>query len=197
MGNIATCANGHNYDTSVYQVCPYCPKNQTGERPVFQTKTSGSSETVSHSQKTVIASNEIAGKTVISQPVGQTVISAPAASRITLQKEEALATERKLSGFLVSYDQNPYGRFYQVYEGKNVIGTEPVCDIVITGDPAVSGKHMTILHRSGVYRFKDEFSEKGTLINGQMKEEGVLADKDIIRLGNTKFVFLSIPADVK
>jgi pSer/pThr/pTyr-binding forkhead associated (FHA) protein len=98
---------------------------------------------------------------------------------------------RKLVGWLVSYTLNPAGADFRIYEGRNSVGTDPGCDVVVPGDPAVSARHLTLLYRSDGFRFKDELSTNGTFVNDQMRDEGVLQDGDMIRVGNTVFKFRS------
>jgi pSer/pThr/pTyr-binding forkhead associated (FHA) protein len=62
----------------------------------------------------------------------------------------------------------------------------------VRNDPAVSGHHLTILHRMGHFKFKDELSTNGTFINDVFEEEGNLKDGDIIKMGDTIFKFRSI-----
>jgi hypothetical protein len=100
---------------------------------------------------------------------------------------------RKLIGWLVSFTIHPNGVDFRLYEGKNTIGTNPACDIVLQ-DPQVSGHHLTLLIRPGTnaVRFKDEFSTNGTLINGTPLDEGTLQDGDIIKIGSTELKFRSV-----
>jgi len=100
---------------------------------------------------------------------------------------------RKLIGWLVSFTIHPNGVDFRLYEGKNTVGTNPSCDIVLQ-DPQVSGHHLTLLIRPGtnVVRFKDEFSTNGTLINGTPLDEGTLQDGDIIKIGSTELRFRSV-----
>jgi pSer/pThr/pTyr-binding forkhead associated (FHA) protein len=81
------------------------------------------------------------------------------------------------------------GADFKLYEGRNIIGSDPACDIVIDSDPTVSSKHLTILYRMGIYKFKDELSTNGTFINDEFSEEGSLVDGDIVKTGNTVFKF--------
>ncbi len=98
---------------------------------------------------------------------------------------------RKLVGWLVSFTIHPNGVDFRLYEGKNTIGSNPTCDVVLN-DTGVSGHHLTILYRAGKYRFKDEFSTNGTFVNGEMVEEGELQDGDILKLGETELRFRTV-----
>lgn len=99
---------------------------------------------------------------------------------------------RKMVGWLVSFTIDENGADFKLYEGRNIIGADAACDITISGDQAVSGKHLTILHRMGHFKFRDEFSTNGTFINDIFVEEGTLKDGDVIRIGETIFKFRSI-----
>jgi hypothetical protein len=98
---------------------------------------------------------------------------------------------RKMVGWLVSFTINALGIDFKLYEGRNLIGSDPGCDISVN-DPAVSSRHLTILHRMGQFKFKDELSTNGTFINDVFMEEGNLKDGDMIRIGDTIFKFRSI-----
>ena len=102
---------------------------------------------------------------------------------------------RKLVGFLVSYNRDPNGRAYNLYEGRNYIGRDGSCDISISDDSQMSGKHMSILYRNvdKKFKFRDEQSSNGTFINKELIDEGELKNYDIIRVGSTLFIFLAIP----
>ncbi|TAE74941.1 MAG: FHA domain-containing protein [Bacteroidetes bacterium] len=98
---------------------------------------------------------------------------------------------RKMVGWLVSFTIDALGIDYKLYEGRNLIGSDDGCDIPVNDD-AVSSRHLTILHRMGQFKFKDEFSTNGTFINDVFMEEGNLKDGDMIRIGDTIFKFRSI-----
>jgi len=101
-------------------------------------------------------------------------------------------TGRKLVGWLVSFTIDPNGVDYRLYEGRNSVGSDPGCDIVVRNDASVSGKHLTILNRMGSFKFKDELSTNGTFINDNFEEEGSLKDGDVIKIGNTVLKFRTV-----
>ena len=98
-------------------------------------------------------------------------------------------------GFLVTYNRNPNGKSYNLYEGRNYIGRESSCDICIPDDSEISGRHLSILYRSvdKKFKFRDEQSSNGTFVNKELIDEGELRNYDIIRVGGTLFIFIAIP----
>lgn len=132
-------------------------------------------------------------------PVGETKMRSenPASKKTTIRQIGGgpIANGRKLVGFLVTYNRNPLGKAYNIYEGKNYIGRDPKCDINVPEDSQMSGQHMSILYRNvdNKFKFRDEQSSNGTFINKELMDEGELQNYDIIRLGGTVFIFIAIP----
>lgn len=102
---------------------------------------------------------------------------------------------RKLVGFLVTYNRTPLGKAFPIYEGRNYVGRDASCDIAVTDDNLMSGRHMSILYRSvdNKFKFRDEQSSNGTFINKELLDEGELQNYDIVRVGSTLFIFVAIP----
>jgi hypothetical protein len=187
MSEFKLCKNGHYYQNSLEE-CPYCPKPSAfyNSDPM-------------HLQRTIITGSENPGldqtkletspatdlnKTQIF--TGNTPAAEPTFAAVPRQ------AGRKLVGWLVSFTIDPNGADFRLYEGRNSIGSDLNCEIVVSNDPAVSGKHLTILNRMGGFKFKDELSTNGTFINDVFEEEGSLKDGDTIRIGNTLFKFRSV-----
>jgi len=103
--------------------------------------------------------------------------------------------KRKLIGWLYTFSSAPAGKFYVLYEGKNIIGNESKNDIVLT-DKKVSGEHCRIIFRSkSNYLFiKDCGSTNGTWLNDEdiIDEQKKLKDGDIITVGDTKLTLVLI-----
>lgn len=161
--NMKKCENGHFYADDLIE-CPYC-----------RTESFNVNSSISNLSKTVIITPEQK-----SQPTINPTSSQPTPS-----------VGRKLVGWLVSFTHNPLGQDYKLYEGRNIIGSDKSCDIVVP-DNLVSSKHLTILYRAEKFKFKDELSTNGTFINEVMQDEGELQDGDQIRIGKTIFKFRSI-----
>ena len=128
------------------------------------------------------APQENSSRTMIRRPDG-----APQAGKVP--------PGRKLVGFLVTYNRTPLGKAFPVYEGRTYVGRDAACDIAVTDDNQMSGRHMSILYRSvdNKFKFRDEQSSNGTFINKELLDEGELQNYDIVRVGSTLFIFVAIP----
>jgi len=104
-------------------------------------------------------------------------------------------TGKMLAGFLVSYSSNPYGEYFPVYEGRNLVGRGKDVNIHIDGDSEISDHHFSILYRAKEkkYKFKDELSSNGTVVNDEIMDAGELHNLDVITLGSTRLLFIAVP----
>ena len=85
---------------------------------------------------------------------------------------------------------NP-GRSFYLKENKTyTIGKNPTNDIVIADD-TVSDSHASLEFKKNTFIFKDLNSMSGSMINGKAITKKVLKDKDEIKLGNIKLVFIN------
>lgn len=186
---IRTCMNGHNYDADKYDRCPYCPPSAGENRPFADSGDGGGDSRTQiigddYDEKTVPFNEGSTDRTIIEH-----------GTKIRSQDSREIQ-DRKLVGFLVTYDLSPQGRSFALFEGKNLIGSHPNCDIVISNDPSVSAKHATILYRDYTFMFKDEFSTNGTFIDGRMMSEGVLERPCVIGVGGVRFYFMKVPFEL-
>jgi hypothetical protein len=94
----------------------------------------------------------------------------------------------KLVGWLVSYDVDPAGIDYRLYEGKTKIGRSNHCNIIVN-DSTVSEEHVLLLCKDENFILQDELSANGTFVNGEQIEERMsLNDGDEITLGSMNFI---------
>lgn len=216
------CPNGHIYDSSIYgDECPLCPKGgnetqygpQSGfEMPQYQAVqenaggTHVSAPAVGPQQAMGGSANMSGGAAVYggTDAVGETHIHKGQQAQkagtvpgtvIRQPKGTAQVQGRKLVGFLVTYNRNPLGKAFNIYEGKNYVGRDRSCDISVPEDNQMSGRHMSILYRNvdNKFKYRDEQSSNGTFVNKELSDEGELQNFDIIRLGGTVFIFVAIP----
>ena len=218
------CPNGHIYDSSIYgDECPLCPKggNNMGfnpqsnldmstmargpqESPAFQAE-QGTHISTPNAQAfgnggngAMFGGQDASGETKVrpQQPnVQQPQAPIGGGTVIRQPKGAAAGKGRKLVGFLVTYNGDPLGQAFNLYEGKNFIGRDQSCDISLPWDHQMSGRHMSILYRNvdNKFKYRDEQSSNGTFVNKELSDEGELQNYDIIRLGNTVFIFIAIP----
>jgi len=190
MSEFKLCENGHYFPQGLKD-CPYCPKNdnQAGQGGgLDKTK-------IADDQKPTFGGGGGGGslsRTQIFTGGGGNQDFAFPSNNTPQFKPQQSSTGRKLVGWLVSFTIDPNGSDHKLFEGRNLIGADAMCDISIPNDAAVSSKHLTILHRMGHFKFKDELSTNGTFINDVFEEEGNLKDGDMVRIGDTVFKFRSI-----
>lgn len=197
------CPNGHVFNSDLYgDECPICHQsasNSYGEgQPGAAMPPHSGMGAEGH---THIVTPQQPGQGPVfmtggADPVGETKMrkTEPAvSSRRTVIKGQQQG--RKLVGFLVSYNRNPMGVSFNIYEGKNLVGRDAKCDIRVAEDSQMSGVHMSIVYRGvdNKFKFRDEQSSNGTFINKQLIDEGELQNYDIVRLGGTVFIFIAIP----
>ncbi len=186
MSEFKKCANGHFYQDS-YDVCPYCPKAGSNA----ETNT-GHTENFSNEKTQVFSkpAENIKVNETFNPDKTQVMSSHPSASNVPVgNSQNKPSNTRRLVGWVVTFDHNPNGKDFRIYEGRNTFGFGKDNDMVIDFDSSVSTKHLTILFRLGEYLFKDEMSTNGTFLNDVLSTEGKLKDGDKIRIGNVTFLF--------
>jgi hypothetical protein len=176
-GDVKTCPNGHNYDAREPD-CPFCPG-------------SGNQKTVVESadgQKSAGAQDKTVADT--SGPVLKPAASAAGGTDKTViyskedkVKSPASAGQRKLVGWLVTFDLNPIGTDFRLFEGRTKIGRSSKNDIIIN-DSEISDEHAILLFRNNCFHIQDNLSSNGTFVNGMCIEEKMqLKDNDMVRVG--------------
>jgi hypothetical protein len=178
-----TCQNGHNFHAKLDN-CPYCPKPEVTKSindAITSAKTmiERSTDLDVPAQPTILDENnttiELENKTVIDK----TDTPKTASSEAT-----ALQTGQKLAGWLVTYDIDPNGTDFKLYEGRIKIGKDPLNDIVLN-EPDVTDEHVLIMCRDNKFVLQDQLSAKGTYVNNKIENGRVeLNDGDEIKIGN-------------
>lgn len=178
------CPNGHQYDSSIYgDNCPFCPESS-------HTRVSNAPATIDYFNDGKAGETEpyLSGSSggTIMRPIDGTSPNSNGG--------------RKVVGVLISYDLNPTGDIYKIYEGKTTIGRKSTCDIAVSEDPYMSSEHLLIQYvpAKGVFRAQEfgSGSANGTYVNGIVYVMGDVIDLksgDVLVLGKTKFLFLAIP----
>ena len=201
--NFKKCPNGHYYDSSL-SACPYCPSsNATADPNETHTYPDSYDDGKTRPYFEGATQNESSAgyaKTVVDGQ-GAPAPEAPKASANKTQffgGDDAAEGEpvkrdyRKLVGWLVSYTIDDAGVDFKLYEGRNIIGRDGDCQIVIP-DGGVTGRHAILLYRNGKYSITDQQSSNGTYVNDEdiELEPRYLKDGDVIKVGNTVLKFRS------
>ncbi|MBR5532875.1 MAG: FHA domain-containing protein [Bacteroidales bacterium] len=214
MSEFKKCPNGHYYQGDH---CPYCKSDNGTSRTSVKTEIyAGGASTggtvpidgmdYTRSTKTTVSGSGYQGTV----PNGgswdtrteTTVVGGP--TRRPTKTEFGEPTDpsaggdaprkycRKLVGWLVTYSFDELGQDYKLYEGRNIIGRDEDCNIVVN-DGRVSGKHAVLLFKANKYSITDTQSSHGTFVNDEdiEFESRYLKDGDVIRMGNTIFKFRS------
>lgn len=195
MSDFKLCENGHYFPQGLHE-CPYCPKTgsniQQGgglDKTILDLGGSNNFNQQNPNQILSSSSNDLSRTQIFT---GGQNYDFGTSNQVNQFQPSQQSYGRKLVGWLVSFTIDPNGSDFKLYEGRNSIGSDYGCDIVVPNDAAISSKHLTILHRMGHFKFKDELSTNGTFINDVFEEEGNLKDGDMIRMGDTIFKFRSI-----
>lgn len=182
--NLRTCPNGHDYDASL-PFCPHCPPSRNANLGMQPTASIGD-----EAEKTRLDTADpklgpnapglqapLNDKTVIlgrSEP-------APGAAP-SLEEKPRPQANRMLTGWLVTFDVDPMGLDFKLYQGRHTIGAAPGCDIQLK-IPGVSAEHAILLCRNGKFIIEDNLSSNGTFVNGEMIDDKVyLNENDVIRI---------------
>ncbi len=197
------CPNGHIMDPT-WKVCPIC-RADTG---------SGQGARTPSREKTLMqsgnASLKVSGgprrKTKVEGPVPERVSAgAKKARRKTVvispdkngPKNDAIVRPRMV-GFLVTYSHEPSGAYYEIREGRHVIGAGNGMDIAVKSDKNMSSEHAILLFRRGLFWMRDNLSTNGTFVNGEEITGDVsLNNYDKITMGDTEFTLIMIEPSKK
>ena len=189
MKGFKQCEKGHFYN-EMLEECNYCPKTTSNEKEQIQTEalSSGSSEkTQVFSGNTNLIDPESGDNKKTFDP-NKTTIGGDVPSE---GQDNKSIQRRRLRGWLVSFDIEPFGVDFKVNEGRNTIGSKASNDITIQ-DHKVSSLHGLILYKKNKFILTDELSTNGTLLNGEElipRDTYELNDGDEIKLGDTTLLF--------
>jgi DNA-binding SARP family transcriptional activator len=73
--------------------------------------------------------------------------------------------------------------------GRMILGRHPSCDVVLPGDGSVSRRHAEIRLASGRHVLLDLSSSNGTWVAGQPVLQHLLAEGDVIQIGDHRLVY--------
>lgn len=104
---------------------------------------------------------------------------------------ELLRKEPPQIAFLVIQSGARAGKEFRLGETTTIGRDAAQCDVVVD-DTAISRQHARIKLEHGQFVLYDLASANGTFVNNQQIQKQALADKDVIKMGNTAFVFMEV-----
>jgi hypothetical protein len=193
------CDNGHFIDES-WDICPYCPADANEpEIAVVRPRTAEAAKPAPHAAPAPRPAPATAARPV---QHGSALHVAPAREReqertVAASRLDAGQPKRYVVAWLVGLSGSSRGESYPVRMGRNVIGRDRRSDIVINDDQA-SSHHADLVFRPEEKRFilMDHNSTNGTYVNdAEIEPRRDLSDKDIVRIGNQRFLFTPLCHD--
>ena len=194
------CERGHPMDPN-WKTCSYC---EAEARVSQRTARLPESENLELNKPTKGDNNMARATTQIGgegsdETGGTTTFDDTSADDVTPRRREPSTHERKITGILVTFTWRFQGELFVLYEGRNVIGSGPSCDVQIVTDPTMSGEHALILCRAGRDELHDMLSTNGTFLDEQYvaRDGADLTDGAMIKTGGTVFEFRKITSGSK
>jgi hypothetical protein len=202
------CDNGHFIDES-WDLCPYCPA-ESGDHDIPVVRPARAvaplpPPTLDPSRAVTAIPAPVATPpsprrdpitAPVTAPVAAQVAQTPPMDRtITVQKiDPNLPAKRYVVAWLVGINGVTRGESFQVRMGRNVLGRDRKCDIVINDDQA-SAHHADLVFRPEERRFilMDHNSTNGTYVNeAEIEPRRDLVGREVIRIGSHKFLFVPL-----
>lgn len=199
------CDKGHFYSREL-PACPYCDPKETSINQNITKKENMTNHDSNDKTKAISGSNlgdtrqmgSTKSDTTIKTEVpdfNKTTIVRTDVEKSDNKETATQAASRKIVGWLISFDHNPNGIDYRLYEGNNTIGRDSGNNIVIGYEASVSSKHALINFKKGRFHIKDEMAANGTYVNDEEIDIGQpveFKDGCTLKFGEAKFKFRSV-----
>jgi hypothetical protein len=195
------CPAGKHPMDPAWPSCPYCSDSETAS---LEVPSRGQRRRTEAEQELVKETLPMSPEQLRQAMRKGTQFNAALAEAGDVQIEPAAVSQnagRRMVGVVVTYSWQPDGQLFAVYEGRNYIGKDSECEVRLTADQTMSGKHAAIFYRGKEFIITDEKSMNGTFVNGVAAPlTGMsLANYAEIRTGATVWRFIDIeppPTDV-
>jgi hypothetical protein len=188
------CEKGHPMDLN-WTTCPYCDaEKRKNDKSIIRTTTKSDQVETGETTQRSTAMERGTTKIGTGLPEEQRGTTRVDTSSGETSERKTMARERRITGVLATFSHKYQGELFILYEGRNVIGAGPSCDVSIKSDRLMSGEHAMILCRAGRDELHDMLSTNGTFLNEEyVGTKGAdLADGAMIRTGSTIFEFRKI-----
>ncbi|MGN1197847.1 MAG: FHA domain-containing protein [Acetatifactor sp.] len=181
------CKNGHYYDASIHQECPYCTNN-IGAGVTLPLANNEASATLP-----LVSGNDSENRTVA---LNNAINSADLDEGRTV----ALIKEEKgidpVVGWIICIEGNEKGRDYRIHADNNFIGRSDRMDICIRGDETVSRDNHAVISYDTVdntYYFSPGDGRAIVRLNEKaLFQTAEIKAYDRITIGKSTFVFLPL-----
>lgn len=186
------CSNGHFYDDSKYQQCPYCGiSNMDASKtvPLVQDRPAN------------MASNGGAVGKTVSMAASQNSMPVTAASRVSDEgKTIGIMQSQKgidpVVGWVVCIEGPSKGQDYRIKSERNFVGRDKSMDISIGGDMGISRENHAVISynpkNNGFRLFPGEGHGIVYLNDEEVYNPMELKRGDVIEMGETKLMFIPI-----
>lgn len=202
------CSKGHFYDNSQYSSCPYCAKSgQVDTAADTYDKTVGFAGGIAYGSNQAPASGIPGYSQAPTLPGFGPEAGAPAVPGRSADVENdktlsALGSSFGVDpvvGWLVCVEGASKGRDYRLIAGRNFIGRGDSMTVSVKGDRSISSDKHAILTYDPVgncYFVMPGTSTQLFYLNGKVVLETVrISSGDVLRLGNTKLMFIPCCSD--
>lgn len=184
------CENGHYYDASINNTCPYC-NNQMG----YASFSADTGKTMP-----VGAMGIDTGKTLPVQPESGSTLPLDFNSSAVKDEGKTIAVIKEemgldpVVGWLVCISGSEKGKDYRIHADNNFIGRSSKMDICIDGDDTISRDNHAIISYDtvdGIYYFSPGDGRSIVRYNGKaIFQTTELKSHDHIIIGKTELIFV-------
>ncbi len=190
MANFVKCTNGHDFDLSVFQFCPFCGAPMLRQAYYQPAQNYQPMQPQQGYQPPQPAQNYQPP-----QPVQEA--SAP---QHTASDTDDERNQNPTVGWLVCTKGASCGKTFPLREGRNFIGARSDMDIVLSKEDKVSDrKHAVITYVPKQNRYVAQQGSARELyyVNGEAVLQNVpLKEKDVIEIGQASFLFVPLCGNV-
>ena len=189
------CDNGHFIDEA-WDICPYCPAEHPSDGDVAVVRPSRVSVAQAEPPRTTTAVQPPVPKPTMRREAMPSE-PPPMERTVAVQKVDGIPPKRYVVGWLVALSGSGRGESFPLRIGRNVLGRDRRCDVVVQDDQA-SAHHADLVFRPEERRFilMDHNSTNGTYVNeAEIEARRDLVGKDVIRIGSHKYLFMPLCED--
>lgn len=200
------CQQGHFYDPSRHNACPYCgsmPAGGTGateaqQQPMVPPPLGGAPSPVGATRPLRDVPQPVIGPTVPLRPAGAHLggsLKGPEEGR-TVAVDMKKAGIDPVVGWLVCIKGPSRGRDYRIRSGRNGIGRSEAMDVQIAGDNTVSRENHAFLvyePRKRSFSIRPGDGRGLVYLNGdEVVQASDIKGYDIIEIGETQLMFVPL-----